>query len=453
MQKIDFSQLINSKKTEETVNDHLRSPFRYGLIIILIFFVGFIGWMAYAPLNSAVIAIGKIEAKGKNAHVQHLEGGIVSKIYVIEGTHVKKGQILAEIRNNKTLSQLKRFILEKNIIQLNISRIVAEIAEKNHLEYALSNLTDLEAKARSEIQIIIDTEQQFLNENIALLKSERALYATQIREKRVEMQTLQQSIKSAKIQEKLLLQQFNDYKNLVNKKLLPYSQLRQSEINLAEYNSRNVEMLGRLNIIKEQLIRMQQERHRVERKRRVELTASLRKSKKELASIEKELTSIKDTVDRMDLRAPIDGYIINSQLKNVGDTIRGTEIIMEIVPSEEQFLIRARITPNDIDQVHTGLKTEIILSAFSRRFTQKLEGEVISISADRKVDRNTGENYFEVDVKLPDLHMQRNANDKKDIFILPGMPVEVVILTEEKTVLEYILDPLLKSLQQGLRET
>jgi HlyD family type I secretion membrane fusion protein len=173
----------------------------------------------------------------------------------------------------------------------------------------------------------------------------------------------------------------------------------------------------------------------------------LRAIQTELFDFDERIRSAEDVLLRTDIRAPLDGTIVGLQIHTPGGVIGPGEPLMDLVPSGAGMIIESQVDPNDIDVVHAGLSAQVRLTAFNQRNLTPLEGKVLTVSADRLTDERTGAPYFLARVILVE-------NISKDIAVslYPGMQAEVMIVTGERTMLDYIFRPLLRSLGRAFRE-
>lgn len=184
------------------------------------------------------------------------------------------------------------------------------------------------------------------------------------------------------------------------------------------------------------------------RPRALALKRSLAELEGQIAQDEARLQANLDTMRRSSVRAPVSGSIVGLKVHTAGGVIKPGEDLMAIVPHKERLVIEARVDPNDIDVVHPGLETQVRLTPFSARLLPPVAGELQSISADRMQDETTGQDYYLARVALTDKEREKIGA----LPLTPGMPVEVVILTGTRTVLDYILGPLLKSFGRAFLE-
>ncbi len=178
------------------------------------------------------------------------------------------------------------------------------------------------------------------------------------------------------------------------------------------------------------------------------LKRKLAELKSERRKAELRLAAVRVLIARSEIRAPAAGTVVGLQVHTLGGVIKGGETILEIVPGSDPLLVEARIDPADIDDIALGLETEVRFTGFKQRTTPTLKGEVVNLSADVLTDKISGESYYRAWVRIGERELAR-INGRA---LQPGMPAEVLITTGSRTVLAYLLQPLLDSTNRALRE-
>ena len=180
------------------------------------------------------------------------------------------------------------------------------------------------------------------------------------------------------------------------------------------------------------------------------IATELDKVSMELAAVQQQLQATGDVLNRTVIAAPVGGTVVNLRFKTVGGVVKPGDEIMGIVPTNDKLLIDARVSPVDIDVVRNGLIAKVLLSAFSGRDAPRINGIVRSVSADRLTDENTHQPYYLARVEVD---RKQLASLGPRIELVPGMPAEVLIVTGERTMMDYLLEPFMKALKRSFRET
>jgi epimerase transport system membrane fusion protein len=209
---------------------------------------------------------------------------------------------------------------------------------------------------------------------------------------------------------------------------------RQHSLNSGEISALSAEIAGSQIQIGETKLEILQ----LEKKFQEEVAGKLSEAQAELYDVTQRMLAIRDKVVRIDIKAPVDGRVMGLAVHTLGGVILPGHPILEIVPQQEELVIEAQVTPLDIDRVNIGLVAEVRFSAFKQAITPVIEGKVINLSADRLIEEKTGTPYYLAQIELtPDSYQKM-----QHLELVPGMPVEVLIKTGERTVFEYLTKPI-----------
>jgi HlyD family secretion protein/epimerase transport system membrane fusion protein len=180
-----------------------------------------------------------------------------------------------------------------------------------------------------------------------------------------------------------------------------------------------------------------------------EVGQKLAETEAAIFAVREKLGAARHVVDRTVLVAPVSGTVVSLKANTIGGVVRAGDTILEIVPRDEELLVDARISPNDIDSVRPDLEARVIMTGYPQRSMPQLVGRVRQVSADRLVDSRTGQPYYLARIELPADHVREVA---PFLSLKPGMPAEIMVITGERTVLDYLAEPLLASVRKSFRE-
>lgn len=396
------------------------SEIRSGLVALLVFFVGFGGWAAFAPLDAAVVAPGVIVVSGNRQTVQHRDGGIVSSIAVKEGDHVTRGEVLIELGSPELVAQEQALLSQVVDLQMQRARLVAErsgTALQPPAEWA-SLTPDDRAVA----------DAAFERHRREARGGAWSSFDARIAGYRGEIVSLNR-------QEQLLNDELSGMRTLAEEQLVPMTRVRALERSLAE-------LQGRRSELNAQIASTQQERY--EDSRQVDA---------HLAELTPQLAGARERLELTRLRAPADGTVVGLQVHTVGGVVRAGERLMDIVPAGQELIVEARVAPESADNLRVGQRTEVRVTAFGGRNLPIVYGEVRQVSADRFVDERTGQGYFVTQVAVPPEELHRLTEAAGDEHTLrAGLSAQVVIPTRKRTALQYLFEPLNQTLWRSLRE-
>lgn len=411
------------------------------LASFLVFGVG--GWAATAKLTGAVIAMGTVAVDQNLKSIQHRDGGIVSDIAVREGDTVAEGQVLIRLEDAQTRAELS--IVKSQIVELlaRRARLLAERDGLDQIEFP-PQLLDGDATAAEVMlgatrlfegqragresqrqQLLLGIEQ--IGDEIAGLTAQRASKAEEAELSRLEQARIGELI------ERKLTETARSY--AVNREV---SQLAGQ---LGEIDAEIARAKTRVSEIKLQILAID-DASRTEAQRELSLVET------RLAELNDRQIAIEDRLQRTDIRAPIAGTVNELSIHTIGGVVSPAEVLVTIVPSDAHLWVEARVPPVSIDQVSVGHKARLRFSAFNHRTTPEIGGNIIHVSAATSTDPGTGESYYLARVALVEEEVKKLGDQQ----LIPGMPVEVYLTTEERTAMSYMVKPITDQFNRAFRE-
>ena len=396
-------------------------------------------WMSFASIDEIARGSGEVIPRGDNQLIQNLEGGIVEEILTYEGASVKKGDILLKIDNQKSQSSYENNQISSRSLEVKILRLRAEAQNKE---------LKIDATTEKKMPLLIANEVSLYNSNMSRLRSAKKIVEQQLFQKKREYQESKKRLELLDEDMRLINEEIAiieplvkkgikaqyDFLKLKREKNTIVKELEGVKLSLPRLGSTIVEAKERVNeIIYEHQIKAKEQLNEV-----------LAKYKSTLSTDEALLDQVKRTV----VRSPINGVVQKLFVHTVGGVIRPGADLVEIVPTDKSLLIEVKIKPSDIAFIYVGQTAKVKFSAYDFAIFGSLDGKVESISADSIKDEKDV-TYFKVRIKTDKSYLQRN---KKELKIIPGMTVDVDIITGKKTVLDYILKPILKTKQYSFSE-
>ena len=414
-------------------------------IAILVSMFGILGtWGYLAPIDSAALAPGYVTVKSHRKTVQHLEGGNVSELLVKDGDIVKTGEMLLRLDGSEIKAQLEILKGQHITLSAQLSRLIAERDQLVIIKFSddLSDLSDpriVEAR-QGETQIFNARQNAYQGEILVLTQRISQLYA--------KIKGLQGQRSSKEDLRKSYGDEVNDLKELLAEGFANKLRLRDAErsfaLNTGETASLNSEIAGDNIEIGETKLQILQ----LQKKFQEEVALKLGEVQSELYDVTQRLVATADKVNRTDVIAPASGRVLGLSVHNMGGVVSPGKPILDIVPQQEELIIDAQVSPMDIDRVSVGLLAEIRFSAFKQALTPKMQGKVINLSADRLIDEKTGAPYYQAQIELtPDSYKKLDGME-----LMPGMPAEVLINTGERTVFQYLMQPITNAFARAFIE-
>jgi len=403
--------------------------------VVLVIFI-LVVWAYFAQIDEVAKGDGKVIPSQQLQVLQSYDGGIVQDILVREGESVSKGQVLLRVDPTRYISSL-----EENTTQF------AALAAKVQRLSALTQGTQLrfDKKLLSQAPVIVENERKLYNSNLAELDEVAAGSDTRIMQRRQDVE-----------EERASLSQYEDVLTLSEKELAVTKPLLASgavsEIEVLRLERQIVELKANikkskvaiargLNAIEEEVIKKEESRLRLINRWSQELTEATG----EMATLQQSQTSLEDVVSQAELKSPINGTVQRMLFNTVGGVITPGSAVVELVPEDDQLIVEAKVSPKDIAFIREGQSAILKFSAYDYTIYGGMSAEVKHISADA-ITNEKDETYYLVRLETKE-HIG-NA----ELDIIPGMIVQVDILTGKKTVLNYILSPLFNVTSSALRE-
>ena len=409
-------------------NDHGLRRLGYSLVALLVIVFG--GWAAFAPLESAAIAPGVIQVKGKRQSVQHLEGGIIADILVTSGAQVTKGQPL--ILLDAARDRAEKEIAEGRIFntQATVDRLIAERDDRATVVFraALESASAFDLRASSAISressLFAVRQADRLGEE-TVLKVKRAGLSAVLVAKEDVLESLSTEIVDL---EMLLIDGFVDKKRI------------------RELERSKAQLLGEIADLEVSVKSTDLEILQLNKRFKTAVVDELTVALEQLYDLEQQYTAIADRVERATIRSPAAGEVLDLKLNSIGGVVSSGETLMEIVPDLDTLFVEARVMPIDIDRISPGQEAEIRLSVLKDAYL--VTGTLSKISADRIVDERSDVAYYDAEIVLHDDDLRL----LEGVELIPGMPAEVIIKTGNRTMLGYITSPLNRMFSKSLTE-
>ncbi|WP_243444808.1 HlyD family type I secretion periplasmic adaptor subunit [Sphingosinicella humi] len=425
---------------------------RFGLIIAAIFFIGFLGWAAIAPMDAAAYADGKLVVSGQRQTVQHRDGGIVGALYVTEGQQVRRGQVLMQLAASELLAQERSLTSQFIGLLAQKARLQAEQAGRNVIPMP-AGLAGLSGEDASIAQEALRLQQMQLQTRSSLLEAQRAAFGQRTAQIAHEADGYRSQLESAAEQERLLTEELRGLKELAAKGFVSRNRIRALERARAELRGQRgqyrASIAGSGEAVGEARVRILE----LEREHQERVAAELREVETTLRDVQPRLTSARDQLRRTAIKAPVGGAVVGLSVFTVGGVVAPGQKLLDVVPRNAPMLVEARVAPKDADDLAPGQTGLVRFPGLHERNLPNLEGRITRISADALVDERTGESYFTVDVEVPleELKGLRGEGDGK-LALRAGMPAQVLIPLRKRTALQYAFEPLFAGMWRSLRE-
>ena len=423
----------------------IRLHLAIGLAVVAILAGGLGGFSATQQFSGALIAPGQIVVESNVKKVQHPTGGVVGEVRARDGDRVKAGDIV--VRLDDTVTKANLAIVTKN------------------LDAALARAARLEAEQRGFDKIKFPPQllaRADVPDAAAVMASETKLFEVRVNGRVGQKAQLRERItqlndeiagltaqEKAKDQESALVdKELAGVRQLYEQRLVQLSRLTTLERDAARLNGERAQYIAAMAQAKGKITETELQIIQVDKDMVSEVSKDLREANDKIGELIERKVTAEDQLRRVDIRAPQDGIVEQSNVHTVGGVITAGDTLMLIVPQTDDLQVEAKVNPQDIDKLQVGQQTLLRLSAFNQRTTPELNGVVSRVSPDVNTDQRTGQSYYTIRVSMPPEEIARLG----EVKLIPGMPVEAFVQTGERTLLSYLMKPLSDQLMRAFRE-
>ena len=420
-------------------------PARIGLWALGIGFGGFLLWAGLAPLDEGVPTQGQVSIETKRKAVQHLQGGIIREMLVKEGQAVEAGQVL--LRLNNAVSQANFESIRQHYLALRAmeSRLLAEQTNQSKIVF---HPDLLQAQDNPLIQQHVSNQEQLFQSRRRALQADLQATQESIEGQEGVLQGYKETLESRKEQLSLVQAQLAGMRDLVREGYAPRNRQIELERTAAEITGATADLQGNTIRARQAIAELKMRRVQRQQEFRKEVDTQLADVRREVQADADKFKAASEDLERTEIRSPATGQVVGLAVQSVGSIVQPYQKLMDIVPANESLLLETHVAPQMIDRVHKGLKVDVRFTAFANSPQLVIGGQIDSISGDVLVDSPQTPPYYLARVVVTPEGMKELG--KRDLH--PGMPVEVVIKTGERSLLTYLLHPLLKRMAASMKE-
>ncbi len=420
-------------------------PSRIGFWALLIGLGGFLVWAAFAPLDEGVPSHGVVAIDTKRKAVQHLTGGIVKEVLVREGEQVKEGQLLIKLDEAATRANYEAIRQRYLGLRAMQGRLIAEQSGAATVAFH----PDLKTAAGDPlIRSQMLTQEQLFRSRKSSLQADLQSLREAIEGQEGLLTAYQGMLSNRRMQVSLLQDELKQTRELVKEGYAPRNRQLELERMVSETNGSIAELLGNITRGQRSIGELRQKMIVRQQEYRKEVEGQLAEVTREVQSDEGKFRALADDLARVEIKSPAAGQVVGLTVQTVGGVIQSGQKLMDIVPEDELLLVETKVAPNLIDKVHAGLPVDIRFNSFANSPQLVVDGKVVSISGDLLTEQQTGVQYFLSRVAVtPEGYKKLGKRT-----LQPGMPVEVVFKTGERSLLTYLLHPLTKRIAASMKE-
>ena len=416
---------------------------RIGYAIVFVMFGLFGTWAMVAPLGSAALAPGVVTVQTYRKTVQHLEGGLVQELLVRDGSMVTAGQPLIIL--DDTQLKAENEIVRGQLItsQATESRLLAERDGAETIDF--SRMIEQDSRRAQEAK---NGETQVFTARRSSHKGEIEVLKQRVGQLNQQIKGLQGLASTKKKLARSYAAEVTELRELLKDGYVDKQRLLEQERQLDSVRAEAAEHESEITRIRLQINETELQILQLDKQFNSEVVAQLSEVQSEAFNLEQQMHALQERINRVVIRAPDDGMIIDMKVHTVGGVIGQGTPLLDIVPSTSDLVIEAEVSPMDIDRVEVGTSADIRFSAFNSATTPVMEGVVTHISGDRLTNESTGMPYYLARVQLTEEGLQRLGPR----ILVPGMPAEVLINTGERTLFQYLMQPVDNAFARSLIE-
>lgn len=431
------AEFMSELEAAQRHRPHVSSQLLLYTIAALVVF--FLLWSLLSTVDERTKGEGQVVPSQEIQVVQSLEGGILQQLLVAEGDRVKKGQVLVRISDAQSGAQERG--TEAQFLSLSAKRARLMAEAKGSAFTLPGNVIEKAPDIARNEQALHESRQQELQNSIAILDAKISKTKASIEESRAQIKRLGDS-------NALQKQELSITSRMVAQQAVPKLEEIRLQKEIADTSGQFLAEQQKLSGLQSELDGAQQERKDVEDKFRSQALGELNEAETQIAQLKENLSSLSDKVSRAELRSPVDGIVNNIALKTIGGVIEPAMKLVEIVPVDDQLKVVAKVLPKDIAFLKIGQKVRVKISAYDPQRYGSLEGKLTRIGANSVSDRE-GHTFFEIEVRTEKNYLGTPENP---LPISPGMVAETDIITGRKTIMEYLMRPMLRMKDKAFSE-
>jgi HlyD family secretion protein len=425
----------------------VRKPMIVGVLGLLLLVGGFGTWAVMTQIAGAVIAGGQIEVDQNRQVVQHPDGGVVEAIRVEEGDQVAAGEVLLRLDPNELRSELS--IVESQLFELvaRRGRLEAERDERDEIRF--DPLLVETAGDRADVRDLMAGQQRLFEARAASISQAIRQLEKQKDQIADQITGITAQLDSTDEQMVLLQKELTDQQSLLDRGLAQASRVIALQRDAARMRGTIGELQASHAQARNRITELDVEILNLQSQRRQEAITQLRDIQSRELELRERRRALLERMDRLDITAPVAGVVYDLRVFARRSVIRPADPVLYIIPQDRPLVINARVKPIDIDKLTIGQEVTLRFSALDQRQTPELTGTVKLISADAFEDEATRQSYYRAEIVLSE---GEQAKLPADTTLLPGMPVEAFIRTEDRTPIAYLVKPLTDYFTKAFRE-
>jgi HlyD family secretion protein/epimerase transport system membrane fusion protein len=417
----------------------------FGLFWIVLLFGGLGGWAATAHISSAVIASGTFVVDSKRKQVQHLEGGIVETLMVRDGDIVAAGDDLVKLDETRPRSMLA---IISSSLRKELASEARLIAERDGSDTITFPAELMDRAQLPDVRALIDSQKAIFEARRGSLRGEVAILGQRTAQLGDDIIGLEAQLDAKRRQMAFIEEELKGLRQLMAQGQTTKPRMLALERSSAALRGEEGELLSSVARAKKAIGEAKLEIIQRTKNFQKIVTEELETVQSRLRDLQERAVAARDVLRRIRITAPVSGTVVNMAIHTVGAVIKPGETILELVPGKDSLIAEVTIRPQDVDNVTLNQEAAIRLLAFKQRTTPLLHGKVIYVSADSIENTVTRQQYYAARIEVPDKELARLG----ELLLQPGMQVEVMIQTGDRTAFQYLVQPIVESVNRAWRE-
>lgn len=432
--------------------DDIRKEGRLAFIVGGVFFGGFLLWSALTPLDAGAFAAGVVEVAGNRQSVQHREGGTIAALYVGDNQSVKKGDALLRIASGDIAAEERGLTSEYVMLVAQNARLMAEQRGSDAMAMP-AEFAPLSGDDKRMADEAVATQSAVLRVRRSAVVAQKSVLGQRAAQSSAQIGGIAQQREANREQRRTIADELDGLRELADKGYVTKTRLRALERAAAgldgDYGSQAADIARAREAIGEQSMQS----NVLDRDVLKEVNSDIRDVALRLNELRPRLAAARERLARSVVRAPASGRVVGLTVFTVGGVVAPGQTLMEIVPQDRELVIKARIAPDDADDVHVGMVTQVRFPTIRGRNIAPLTARLVAFSADSLTDQRTGASFFEGEVRVPESELRKiTSNNVDGVSIRPGLPAEILIPLAKRTVLQYLFEPLTQTFWRTGRE-
>jgi HlyD family secretion protein len=425
----------------ETKAGDPRSEIRAGLMVAALFFVLFLGWAAFLPLDAGVHATGTIAVAGNRQTVQHRDGGVITAIHVREGQHVKSGDVLIELSAPELRAAERALTSDYLTLLAQRARLLAERGGQRDFaapdEFA--SLSPEDQSISAQVMELQHAEMRARSQSISAQQSVLGQRAGQL----VQQQSGYTQQSAALVEEqRLIAEELAGLISIAQKGFASMNRVRALERAQADLKGQNAAMHAEFARAGQGIGETRMQSLSIVRGRLEQIESDLKDTQSKLSEVFPKLVATREQLQHAMVRAPASGQVVGLTVFTVGGVVAAGQTLMGIVPDGRELVIQAQVNPSDADDVYLGQSVQVRFLSVHNSSLPLFSGRVRTVSADSFTDEKTGRSFFRAEIVVPEDELNKVRSVLGNGELRPGLPVEAMLTVRKRTALAYLLEPL-----------